>query len=417
MKKRLLLLTLLIFASVKSNAQWVEVEPPVSNQFANCLLSKDGKLYVGMNSGVYSSNNNGDSWDDTHSTDVNTGMAIKFMISTANNIYAAGVSGGSGTYVNPIKYNGTSWVADTIGLPQRETQAFFTDGNRLFIAFIGNTSLSMYTKLESETSWTAVSSIGVTSNPSIWNAVYTIYKVNTTYYIITGGYNKVWSSTDGINFTESSSTIPQEATCAYSDASAAYIGTKAGLYKTTDGSTFTRIDSGFPMYASVLGPGVQYVYVSGTDIYASSKWVDAINQSTTGTISWTDITSSSSIIEAQINSVVSHNGALFATQQVWEAAKAPIVRYGTPTTTGISNSNKKATFGVYPNPSSEFITVNNVPSGSTLNILDITGKVVYTSVVTNDQITINTSELINGMYLIRLDNNGQSTSKQLIVNK
>jgi len=73
---------------------------------------------------------------------------------------------------------------------------------------------------------------------------------------------------------------------------------------------------------------------------------------------------------------------------------------------------------VYPNPANNFVNLANIPNGSAVKIIDITGKVVYSSAITNEQTTtINTADFTNGIYLIRIDTNGSSANRKLIVNK
>lgn len=75
-------------------------------------------------------------------------------------------------------------------------------------------------------------------------------------------------------------------------------------------------------------------------------------------------------------------------------------------------------FNIYPNPANNFAILTNLPNGSTVRVLDITGKVVYSSVTTSEQTTtINTTDLINGIYLVRIDNNGKIANRKLVVNK
>lgn len=400
MKKLITFFTVTLLASTTSNAQWTAVTPPELNQFANCLLSKDGKLYVGMNSGIFVSNNNGDTWDSTGSTAINTGMATKFMASTNNSIYAAGVSGGWGNYVNPIKYDGQQWVADTIGLPQVESRTLFADENRILIAGVGNTSISLYTKLDSESSWTPVTSIPVP------NSIFAIYKLNNTYYVITGGYRKIWSSTDGITFTETNYSIPSDPTCAYSANNAVYVGTGAGLYKSTDGLTFTRIDVGFPMYMNVLGPGVKAIHVNDNQVYASSMWVAGVYESNTtnNDTTWTSISNGELLIEAEVTSVITHNNALFATQAVWSAGKAPILRYGTATT-GISEVKAGTCINAYPNPANSVINIE-AKENMNIKIFNVLGTAVATQKLNTGNNVVEISSLINGVYFIHSEKGG-----------
>jgi hypothetical protein len=72
---------------------------------------------------------------------------------------------------------------------------------------------------------------------------------------------------------------------------------------------------------------------------------------------------------------------------------------------------------VSPNPAKESITVRNVPSGSIVNLFDITGKKVYGSTINNEQTTINTANFTNGVYIIQVTTNGAVTTGKVVVNK
>ena len=78
---------------------------------------------------------------------------------------------------------------------------------------------------------------------------------------------------------------------------------------------------------------------------------------------------------------------------------------------------------LYPNPASTFFTLNNVAYGTSINVIDVTGKVVAsTSSATvmnsgDKSMTIETSNLSNGVYMIQLKNNGAVAHKKLIVSK
>lgn len=87
-------------------------------------------------------------------------------------------------------------------------------------------------------------------------------------------------------------------------------------------------------------------------------------------------------------------------------------------TTGIEETTNSVSFIIYPNPANDFVTITNLPKGATVNILDVTGKVVYSSSTTNEQTsTINTADFTNGIYLISVENKGTITNRKLIVNR
>jgi hypothetical protein len=86
--------------------------------------------------------------------------------------------------------------------------------------------------------------------------------------------------------------------------------------------------------------------------------------------------------------------------------------------TGINEqSNMSISANIYPNPANEIVNISNIPIGSTLNITDITGKTVFNSTIITDQTTISTRDFVNGIYFIRVENNGIVSNKKLVVNK
>ncbi|HMN31795.1 MAG: T9SS type A sorting domain-containing protein [Chitinophagaceae bacterium] len=95
-----------------------------------------------------------------------------------------------------------------------------------------------------------------------------------------------------------------------------------------------------------------------------------------------------------------------------------LYHFGATQPTGIANHNNlQMQAGIYPNPAADFVTVTNIPNGSTIKITDITGKTVYSSVINNEKTTIGTTDFVNGVYIIQVTNNGAITTRKLIVNK
>ena len=72
---------------------------------------------------------------------------------------------------------------------------------------------------------------------------------------------------------------------------------------------------------------------------------------------------------------------------------------------------------IFPNPAKESITIGYLPSGSSVIITDITGRKIYSSVIKDVQTTISTADFANGVYIIRITNNGVSTNKKLVVGR
>ncbi|MCZ2356458.1 MAG: T9SS type A sorting domain-containing protein [Bacteroidia bacterium] len=75
-------------------------------------------------------------------------------------------------------------------------------------------------------------------------------------------------------------------------------------------------------------------------------------------------------------------------------------------------------YSIFPNPTKNEINIDNIPKGSTIQITDISGKTVYKIVNTeNEQTIINTTEFVNGVYIIRIEHNGTFANEKFIINK
>lgn len=93
--------------------------------------------------------------------------------------------------------------------------------------------------------------------------------------------------------------------------------------------------------------------------------------------------------------------------------------YGFDMTSSISETSIGNPFNLkfYPNPASNFVTITSIPNGSTLRITDLTGKLVYSSVINSTQEIVSTADFVNGIYFVQVENNGSVTNKKFVVNK
>ena len=89
------------------------------------------------------------------------------------------------------------------------------------------------------------------------------------------------------------------------------------------------------------------------------------------------------------------------------------------TCTGIMEAQELNSISLQPNPASTFFTLNNVVEGTSVNVIDVTGKVVISNSVidTEKTMTIETDNLSNGIYVIQLKNNGAVAHKKLVISK
>ncbi|MDX2245824.1 MAG: T9SS type A sorting domain-containing protein [Bacteroidia bacterium] len=74
-------------------------------------------------------------------------------------------------------------------------------------------------------------------------------------------------------------------------------------------------------------------------------------------------------------------------------------------------------FFIFPNPANNFITITNLPLGARVDIVEITGKVVYSSMIREMQTVINTNALVGGVYVISVHSRGSISTRKLVINK
>ena len=86
-------------------------------------------------------------------------------------------------------------------------------------------------------------------------------------------------------------------------------------------------------------------------------------------------------------------------------------------TTSVENIKDEFSFSVYPNPASDIVKVDNIPHNSILTIRDINGRIMYERFVLENYESVNISGFANGVYLVQIENNGNVSTKKLIVNR
>jgi len=85
--------------------------------------------------------------------------------------------------------------------------------------------------------------------------------------------------------------------------------------------------------------------------------------------------------------------------------------------TGINEKIISGNVSVFPNPASDYITVESESPLNKFIIVDATGKVVYRQNTNSTKSGINTSALKNGIYLVKITGDGQSSHTKLIINR
>ncbi|NCC19181.1 MAG: DUF2436 domain-containing protein [Bacteroidia bacterium] len=79
----------------------------------------------------------------------------------------------------------------------------------------------------------------------------------------------------------------------------------------------------------------------------------------------------------------------------------------------INEVENNASFGVYPNPANDFVTISDA-NGAEVRILDMLGRTLITKSVKSSNETISIDNLNNGMYMIQIVKDGKASTQKLV---
>jgi hypothetical protein len=86
-------------------------------------------------------------------------------------------------------------------------------------------------------------------------------------------------------------------------------------------------------------------------------------------------------------------------------------------TLSINQNTTSTTTMLYPNPANDVVTITTAKAQSMVKIVDVTGKLVYTTII-NNQGSIDTSAFANGVYLVQISNENQFPNvAKLLINR
>ncbi|MBK6985745.1 MAG: T9SS type A sorting domain-containing protein [Bacteroidetes bacterium] len=184
------------------------------------------------------------------------------------------------------------------------------------------------------------------------------------------------------------------------------ISSGAGLCVTTQTYNVTQ-PAAYNVPISIIGGNI----LNFNDSYAGGttfQWLDCNNGNA----------QISGAVNAQFTPTVSGSYALVVTDNCASTSTCTSILI-----TGLNENAELNNITLQPNPASTFFTLDNVIEGTMVNVIDVTGKVVASTSsatvgnIADKTMTIETSNLSNGIYVIQLKNNGAVAHKKLIVSK
>ncbi len=341
-----------------------------SEKMVSILVASNGNIFLGTDNKLFKSIDGGSTWSTFSSLPDST----KFWdIEEINGTIVAAYTKGSAAGVYYSGDYGTTWNTAT-GISS-QVRYFFADGSNLFL---GGTANGVYKSTDNGQTW--ATGTGFPANAGIWN----VEKQGNKLFASSVGAKGLFSSTDN------GATWDSAAVSFFADAFCQIFGMKANssiIVVANDGTATIGCDVAFRI--STDNGNTWTTFETGLSTANPSFYFPTLGKNADGSLMFT----------------IRNNGT-------------DVYRYGSVITSVNNFSTNSLPISIYPNPAKESVIISNLPSGSTLSVTDITGKVVYSSVITNEQTTtINTTDFTNGIYLIRIDNNGNVANRKLVVNK
>ena len=197
------------------------------------------------------------------------------------------------------------------------------------------------------------------------------------------------------------------------------------LNKLGTGNFVAEVIGGGQLYSDVLFPLNNWTFICVTldtdntlsiyedNVLRSSMQVSIMPQNIIRTLNYIGKSNwdFDAYTDGQIDDVRIYNRAL-SLSEIDELYNEP-----NPATAGIQVEDEDQTFTIYPNPAQNSISLSDLTLGAEIGILDLSGKVIFNTKVYSNQLTINTDDFTNGLYLIHLNQSGTTSTKKLIVNK
>lgn len=88
------------------------------------------------------------------------------------------------------------------------------------------------------------------------------------------------------------------------------------------------------------------------------------------------------------------------------------------TVSGLSiDKNIFESVSIFPNPATNNVNISNLPSGSTIKMMDMTGKVIYSTQFISSTENIDLFDVKAGVYFLNIENKSGAITKKLVVKK
>lgn len=381
--KKLLLIPFLALG-LQGHAQWVAVSSAPVTSILDLTVHQN-KIFFNAGS-VYSS---ADGLNFAPCTNVGLTGSVKTMQEIDGQLYA----GTNGSSWFSSSDEGASWnsLGGRAGLTPVSAVTFHKNGNILLYGTSNNGGIHI--SGNNGTSWSS------TSFPFGTNSTIHKHIVMVGNELFASTLNSVIKSTDNGNNWESVTAAP-----AFNGVGTSLTAINGGLLLSVYGEGVHRSVDGGVSWTKVLGGGLGSVenniitvsYRNGIALAGGA--VGGVYYSTDNGLTWTSVPNTDLPPGALVNSVLYHNGYLYAGHNLGMARQSLSIASSTST-------NKINPVQLFPNPSNEWVQVS-WPGAEALEIAiyDLKGQCILRQDVHGDNHPIDARTFAHGLYLVRLTN-------------
>lgn len=358
-----------LFKSTDMGTSWNNITYTTlpASQIKSLLVASDNFLYMGADSTFYKSSNGGSSWTQQSIVPAIDSAEITDIVETSPNGYF--VASYNSTMGGGVVYSNNYGATWTVATGITSTVGFlFVDGTTLYLGGMDN---GVYKSTDNGASW-SVDSVGI--EPS--SGVNQVIRYNGNLYANSYYGKGMYVSTDnaatwsavaffkGGSFCQTFSLV-ENSTGFYTGPSGSFADCNKPIVRSNDGISWSR-------------------YVNGMDTLTISFFAKL----------------GASSDKAAIFTVDGFSGMVY--------------RLGN-STANIHEMNWKNSFAMYPNPANEQITLMGIPTGSTLRLMDVSGKTMQTKFISQSIEKLDLSSYNKGIYILRIEHNGEIVNRKLIV--
>lgn len=186
------------------------------------------------------------------------------------------------------------------------------------------------------------------------------------------------------------------------------------------GLNFYEESNAYTLTAADLGNPVTLTLNSTVDLIADSSYCIVVGSFGDGGATNDLVVATSGESEAQTSFY------LDGTSGTWfYTTSTPMVRLNiNPSNVGVAENANVSSFGVYPNPAKENVTISfdlKNETAAKVQITDLAGKEVYASNLGNkagkNSVSVNTNTFANGIYVVNFITNNGVVTEKLVINK